>query len=121
MTLPENLFKKVQNRVSKSSLWGHQNRQRTNANRDQSPSDSPPGLTPELKRGLKAVKGGPGTSKESPGGSAFAKKVPKSSKIVPESLENVQFLCDVRHGGGVARMRYWIKSADPALQGIRRV
>ena len=39
------------------------------------------------KRGLKAIKGGPGTSKESPGGSAFARKPPKSSKTDPESLE----------------------------------
>ena len=72
---PKTYSKKVLETLPKSDLWGHQNRRRTHQNRAQSPSDT--GLIPELKRGLKAVKGGPGTSKESPGGSAFAKKAPK--------------------------------------------
>ena len=80
-TLPKTLSENVPKRISRSSLWGHKSKHRNRQNRAQSPSDSPPGLIPELKRGLKAVKGTPGSSKESPGGSALARKAPKSSKI----------------------------------------
>ena len=69
---PKTYSKKVPKWISKSDFWGHQNRY--HQNRAQSLSDSPPGLIPKLKRGLKAIQGGPGTSKESPGWVSICQK-----------------------------------------------
>ena len=81
--------KMLQENVSKSDCWNYENSYRIYQNRAQSLSDSPPDLVPKLKRGPKAVKARPGTSKESLGESEFGRQVPKSLQTESGSFESI--------------------------------